>query len=145
MADMLGYARVSTHTQDLEAQERRLQEEGALRVFEDIVSGRTFDRPRLTALIEYGRPGDRVCVVRLDRLGRSLRELLETVETLKQEKIDEVSLEEKLDTSSAAGELVFQVGQDDRSVTLDYELKGSVRGKRQVAELMELVERLSDG
>lgn len=55
------------------------------------------------------RPGDRVCVVRLDRLGRSLRELLETVETLKQEKIDLISLEEKLDTSSAAGELVFHV------------------------------------
>ena len=50
-----------------------------------------------------------VCVVRLDRLGRSLRELLETVETLKQEKIDLLSLEEKIDTSSAAGELVFHV------------------------------------
>ena len=109
MADILGYARVSTHSQDLEAQRRRLQEEGALRVFEDVVSGRTFDRPGLRALIEYARPGDRVCVVRLDRLGRSLRELLETVETLKQEKIDLISLEEKLDTSSAAGELVFHV------------------------------------
>ena len=40
---------------------------------------------------------------------------------------------------------MFQVGQDDRSVTLDYELKGSVRGKRKVAELMELVERLNGG
>ncbi len=50
-----------------------------------------------------------VCVVRLDRLGRSLRELLETVETLKQEKIDLLSLEEKIDTSSAAGELIFHV------------------------------------
>ncbi len=45
----------------------------------------------------------------------------------------------------AAGELVFHVGQDDRSVMLDYELKGSVRGVRKVAELMELVERLNDG
>ena len=45
----------------------------------------------------------------------------------------------------AVGELVFHVGEDDRSVTLDYELKGSVRGKRKVAELMELVERLNDG
>jgi DNA invertase Pin-like site-specific DNA recombinase len=109
MADILGYARVSTHTQGLEAQKRRLQEEGAVRVFEDVVSGRTFERPGLTALMEYARPGDRVCVVRLDRLGRSLRELLDTVETLKQEKIDLISLEEQLDTSSAAGELVFHV------------------------------------
>ena len=52
---------------------------------------------------------DVVCVVRLDRLGRSLRELLETVELLKQEQIDLLSLEEKIDTSSAAGELVFHV------------------------------------
>ena len=54
--------------------------------------------------------------------------------TLKQEKIDLISLEEQLDTSSAAGELVFHVGEDDRSVTLDYELKGSVRGARKVAK-----------
>ncbi|MDP6676413.1 MAG: recombinase family protein, partial [Pirellulales bacterium] len=50
-----------------------------------------------------------VCVVRLDRLGRSLHQLLQTVEALKQEKIDLMSLEEKIDTSSAAGELVFHV------------------------------------
>ncbi len=47
MADILGYARISTHTQDLAAQKRRLQEEGALRMFEDVVSGRTLDRRTL--------------------------------------------------------------------------------------------------
>jgi DNA invertase Pin-like site-specific DNA recombinase len=82
----LGYARVSTHTQGVDAQEHRLQESGALRIFEDVIRGRRFDRPELTALIDYARPRDIVCVVRLDRLGRSLRELLETVETLKQKK-----------------------------------------------------------
>ena len=55
------------------------------------------------------RPGDRVCGTRLDRLGRSLRELLETVDDLKARGIHLVSLEERLDTSSAAGELVFHV------------------------------------
>ena len=55
------------------------------------------------------RPGDRLCVTRLDRLGRSLRELLETVDTLKAHGIHLVSLEERLDTSSAVGELVFYV------------------------------------
>ncbi len=109
MPDILGYARVSTCTQDLDTQKHRLKERGAIRVFEDVVSGRIFDRPGLKALIDYARPGDMVCVVRLDRLGRSLRELLETVESLKQEKIDLLSLEEKIDTSSAAGELVFHV------------------------------------
>lgn len=109
MPDILGYTRVSTHNQDLDVQKHRLKESGAIRIFEDVVSGRSFDRPGLTALIDYARPGDVVCVVRLDRLGRSLRELLETVALLKQEQIDLWSLEEKIDTSSAAGELVFHV------------------------------------
>ena len=109
MSDILGYARVSTHTQDLDAQRHRLKENGAIRIFEDVVSGRRFNRPGLAALVDYARPGDIVCVVRLDRLGRSLRELLETVEALKQGKIDLLSLEEKIDTSSAAGELIFHI------------------------------------
>ena len=59
--------------------------------------------------VEHARPGDRLCVTRLDRLGRSLRELLETVDSLKAQGIQLVSLEERLDTSSAAGEHVFHV------------------------------------
>ena len=55
------------------------------------------------------RPGDRLCVTRLDRLGHSLRDLLETVDSLKAQGIHLVSLEERLDTSSASGELVFHV------------------------------------
>ncbi len=109
MNAILGYARVSTGEQDLEGQRRRLQDAGALRIFEDVSSGRKFERPGLTALLEYARQGDVLCVVRLDRLGRSLRELLETVETLKASGVALQSLEERLDTSSAAGELVFHV------------------------------------
>ena len=107
--DTLGYARVSTSDQNLEAQRARLIEAGAIRVFTDVVSGKRFHRPGLASLIEHARVGDRLCVTRLDRLGRSLRELLETVDTLKAHGIHLVSLEERLDTSSAAGELVFHV------------------------------------
>ncbi len=107
--DTLGYARVSTNDQHPEAQNARLIEAGAIRVFTDVVSGKRFDRPGLTELIDHTRPGDRLCVTRLDRLGRSLRELLETVDALKARGIHLVSLEERLDTSSAAGELVFHV------------------------------------
>ena len=78
-------------------------------MFTDIISGKRFDRPGLTELIDHARPGDRLCVTRLDRLGRSLRELLETVDGLKARGIHLVSLEERLDSSSAAGELVFHV------------------------------------
>ena len=105
----LGYARVSTHDQHPEAQNARLIEAGAIRVFTDIISGKRFDRPGLAELIDHARPGDRLCVTRLDRLGRSLRELLETVDDLEARGIHLVSLEERLDTSSAAGELVFHV------------------------------------
>lgn len=109
MADILGYARVSTDTQELDSQKARLKEVGAIRIFEDVISGKIFKRPGLDELISYARNGDILCVVRLDRLGRSLKELLETVEFLKTRNIGLMSLEEKIDTSSAAGELIFHV------------------------------------
>lgn len=109
MSGILGYARISTNQQDLDAQRGRLKEAGAIRIFEDVISGKIFKRPGLEELIAYARPNDLICVVRLDRLGRSLKELLETVEYLKAHNIGLMSLEEKIDTSSAAGELVFHV------------------------------------
>ena len=81
--DILGYARVSTAAQDAASQQDRLREFGAIRVFVDVISGRRFERPALAELIDHARPGDRLCVTRLDRLGRSLKELLDTVESLK--------------------------------------------------------------
>ncbi len=107
--DILGYARVSTAAQDAASQQDRLWEAGAIRVFVDVISGRRFERPALAELIDHARPGDRLCVTRLDRLGRSLKELLDTVESLKVSSIHLVSLEERIDTTSAAGELVFHV------------------------------------
>lgn len=109
MPDILGYARISTEGQDLEGQRQRLREAGALKIFEDVISGKIFIRNGLENLIAYARPNDLLCVVRLDRLGRSLKELLESVETLKHHNIGLMSLEEKIDTSSAAGELIFHV------------------------------------
>jgi len=109
VGDILGYARVSTQLQDLDAQRNRLLEVGAIKIFTDVISGKIFKRPGLDELIAYARPDDLICVVRLDRLGRSLKELLETVEYLKEKQIQLMSLEEKIDTSSAAGELIFHV------------------------------------
>lgn len=106
---ILGYARVSTGDQDVTGQALRLEKTGALRVFTEVRSGRVMDRPGLEALLAYARPGDTLAVVRLDRLGRSLAELLATVARLKERRIDLLSLEEKIDTSSAAGELIFHV------------------------------------
>ena len=110
MPDVLGYARVSTSDQDLEVQRRRLRDEaGTIRGFDDVISGKSFVRPGLAELTDFCRPGDIICVVRLDRLGRSLKELLEAVDMFKARGLAFRSLEERLDTSSAAGELVFHV------------------------------------
>jgi DNA invertase Pin-like site-specific DNA recombinase len=109
MGDILGYARVSTDDQDLEGQRQRLKKPGAIRIFEDVMSGKRFERPGLTQLLDYARPNDCLPIVRLDRLGRSLRELLEVVDLLKERRIHFQSFEEKIDTSSAARELIFHV------------------------------------
>jgi DNA invertase Pin-like site-specific DNA recombinase len=109
MGAILGYARVSTGDQDVAGQTLRLTQADALKVFGDTGSGRTMERPGLEALLAYAREGDTLAVVRLDRLGRSLGELLTTVAALKKRGIALLSLEEKIDTNSAAGELVFHV------------------------------------
>lgn len=109
MGAILGYARVSTGDQDVSGQTLRLEQAGTLRVFTEVRSGRTMERPELEALLAYARPGDTLAVVRLDRLGRSLAELLATVTRLKERGIALLSLEERIDTSSAAGELIFHV------------------------------------
>ena len=109
MGDILGYARVSTGDQDVAGQTMRLEKAGAIKVFTDVISGKCMERPGLAELIAYARKGDTLAVVRLDRLGRSLAELLFTVETLRGQGIALLSLEERIDTSSAAGELIFHV------------------------------------
>jgi DNA invertase Pin-like site-specific DNA recombinase len=109
VGDILGYARVSTGDQDVAGQTLRLTQAGAVKVFSDVRSGKTMERPGLEALLAYAREGDTLAVVRLDRLGRSLGELLATVAMLKERGIALLSLEERIDTNSAAGELVFHV------------------------------------
>ena len=82
---------------------------GVVKEFSDVVSGKSMDRPGLAELLAYACAGDTLAVVRLDRLGRSLAELLAIVEDLRRRGVALLSLEEKIDTTSAAGELVFHV------------------------------------
>ena len=62
--DILGYARMSTAGQDVAAQEDRLRQAGAIRVFVDVISGKQFERPGLSELIDHARAGDSLCVTR---------------------------------------------------------------------------------
>lgn len=106
---LIGYARVSTQDQTPALQLDALQAAGCEWVFEEKASGAQRDRPELKAAIDYARPGDMLVVWRLDRLARSIKQLIETVEGLEARNIGFRSLTETIDTTSAGGRLVFHI------------------------------------
>ena len=106
---LIGYARVSTDDQNLDLQRDALKAVGCERTFEDMASGAKADRIGLAALMNVLRAGDTVVIWRLDRLGRSLKNLIELVERLETAKVGLRSLQENIDTSSSGGRLVFHV------------------------------------
>ena len=104
---MIGYARVSTEDQDTEAQVPDLRKAGCRRIYQEKVSGASPDRPELVKCLERLDKGDTLVVWRLDRLGRSIRDLLRIVDQLDKSGVHFVCLKEKFDTSTAAGRLIF--------------------------------------
>ena len=104
---LIGYARVSTEQQGTEAQLPAIKKAGCKRIYEETVSGGTLERPVLEKCLERLEEGDTLVVWRLDRLGRSIRDLLQIMDRLERRGINFTSLTEKFDTSSAAGRLVF--------------------------------------
>ncbi len=105
----IGYARVSTADQTLEAQRDQLAAAGCGRVFADIASGADAGRAELAAALDYARAGDSLVVVRLDRLARSLKQLVATVEDLAARDVGLISLTEAIDTTTPGGRLVLHV------------------------------------
>lgn len=99
----VGYARVSTPDQNLDAQLDALAQAGCLKTFTDQVSGTTVLRPGWEQLMAYVRPGDIVVVTELSRMSRSLAHLLEVVRTFEAQGIELVSLREHIDTATATG------------------------------------------
>lgn len=100
---------MSTLEQEAYLQIDALNEAGCERIFEEKASGTQRDRPELQKVIEYLRPGDAMVVWKLDRLARSLRQLIETVEDLQGRGIGFISLTEGIDTTSPGGKLVFHI------------------------------------
>lgn len=106
---LIGYARVSTEEQRLDAQIGALNEAGAGRIFSDKISGTKRSRPELDRLLDQLRPGDVVLVTKYDRLARSLPDLLDIVACVEQRKAGFRSIAEDIDTTTPAGRLIFHV------------------------------------
>ena len=106
---IIGYARVSTDDQKLEAQTDALEGVGAERVFADKITGSARSRPQLDQMLDHLREGDVVVVTKYDRLARSLRDLLGIVEVIAERGAGFRSLAEDIDTTTPAGRLVFHV------------------------------------
>lgn len=108
---LVGYARVSTQEQNLDLQINALKEAGCERIFTEKASGAKRDRPELKNALEYIRSNnnDVLVVWKLDRLARSLRQLLDTVERLDNEGIGFKSITENIDTTSSGGKLTFHI------------------------------------
>lgn len=105
----IAYCRVSTDDQNLDLQKDELKRAGCERFFSDVASGGKFDRPGLNEALTFLREGDTLVVWRLDRLGRSLKELISTVSTLQERGIGFQSLRESIDTTTPGGKLIFHV------------------------------------
>jgi hypothetical protein len=106
---LIGYARVSTVDQNLALQRDALTEAGCQRIFTEQMSGAVTDRPALHDALEFARGGDTLIVWKLDRLARSMKQLIETIEDLRVRGIGFRSLTEALDTTTAQGRLVFHM------------------------------------
>ena len=103
---LIGYARVSTVDQNLALQRDALTEAGCAKIFIEQMSGAVADRPALHDALEFARSGDTLIVWKLDRLARSIKQLIETIENLRVRGIGFRSLTEALDTTTAQGRLV---------------------------------------
>ena len=105
----IGYARISTREQNLNMQVIALEEAGCERIYEEIVSGVKAERPILHNLINQLRPDDILVIWKLDRLGRSLKNLVHLVQQLMENNIGLCSLNDPIDTTNAQGRLIFNM------------------------------------
>lgn len=106
---LIGYARVSTLDQNLDLQLDALRAAGCEKIFTDTASGATKERPGIQEAIAYARNGDTLVAWKLDRFGRSLKNLIELINEMKERDVGFRSLQENLDTTSSTGKLIFHI------------------------------------
>src|ERR687896_1407671 len=106
---LIGYARVSTTEQHLHLQQDALSAAGCLKIYSDTISGTKSERKGLAEALDFIRGGDTLVVWRLDRLGRSLKDLIERITELHSRNIGFKSLTENIDTTTSGGKLIFHI------------------------------------
>lgn len=106
---IIGYGRVSTGDQNADSQVDALTKAGANRVFIEKFTGTKVDRPELNKTFEYLRTGDQLVITKLDRLGRSTKDLLALLERLNEQGVELKVLDQNIDTSTAEGKFFFTI------------------------------------
>ncbi|MGL6075462.1 MAG: recombinase family protein [Fimbriiglobus sp.] len=130
---LIGYARVSTHDQNLDLQKDALAKAGCEKVLVDVAGGKNAERTGLKQAKELLRTGDVLVVWRLDRLGRSLKDLIATLTELESRGVGFLSLTEAIDTTTSSGKLIFHVlgaiTEFERSIIRDRTQAGLVAAR----------------
>jgi DNA invertase Pin-like site-specific DNA recombinase len=106
---IVGYARVSTQDQSAELQVDALEKSGCEQIFQEKITGKLRERPELSQCLRTLRAGDTLVVWKLDRLARSLKDLVEIAQDLNDREIGFKSVTESIDTTSSGGRLVFHI------------------------------------
>lgn len=158
---LLGYARVSkSQSQDTAAQMRALKDAGCAKLFEEAASGGRWERPALHRMLDHLRPGDTLVVWKLDRLSRSLKDLLAILERVEAAGAKFRSLTESIDTAGPAGRMLTQmlgafaeferemIRERTRAGLREARAQGRVPGRKPkitAAQKREIVEAVSSG
>ena len=125
---LIGYARVSTQDQNLELQREALAKAGCQKIFEDMASGTRADRPGLANALEMLREGDTVVVWKLDRLGRSVKQLVDLVGELHKQSVQFKSITDSIDTGTPSGRFFFhlmaRLAEMERELTFEHTRAG---------------------
>ena len=130
---LIGYARVSTPDQNLNLQKDALMAAQCEVIYDDVASGTNAERPGLNKALEYMRAGDVLIVWKLDRLGRSLTDLVSTVNRLNAEGKGFKCLDQSFDTTTPQGKLIFQLfaalAEFERNIIRERTLAGLVAAR----------------
>ena len=105
----IGYARVSTNDQDPELQIQALKEIGCTKIFTETASGVAKSRPKLTNCLDYLREHDTLVIYKLDRLGRSTKDIINIANSLQEKNIDLIAIKDKIDTTTPQGKFIFHL------------------------------------